>query len=120
MKLLLIVLAFMSLILGICGIFLPVLPTTPFLLLSAWLFSRSSHRLHIWLLNHGIFGRYIRDFQEEKALALRVKVISVSFLWIAMLFSMLWVGNQRIWLQTLLLVIAIGVTWHILSFKTKH
>ena len=59
---------FLSLALGVAGIFLPVLPTTPFLLLSAALFFRSSPRAYQWLLNHKLLGPYIRDFRESRAI----------------------------------------------------
>lgn len=119
MKILLAVLGVISLGLGILGIFLPVLPTTPFLLLSAALFARSSERLYDWLLNHKVLGEYIRDFREEKAIPLRVKFISVSMLWIVMLTTIFFAVNDKLWLQILLACIAVGVTIHILSFKTK-
>ncbi|MBO5960931.1 MAG: YbaN family protein [Paludibacteraceae bacterium] len=114
----LILIAFISLTLGLIGIFLPILPTTPFLLLSAWLFAHSSPRLHHWLLNHPTLGSYIRNFQEEKALPLRIKIISISTLWITLLISICILHN-KLWLQILLTTIGVAVTWHILSFKTK-
>lgn len=113
-----IILSFISLGLGLLGMFLPMLPTTPFLLLSTFLFSKSSPRYYAWLLNHKRMGGYIRDFQENKCLPLRVKIISVSFLWISILLSV-FVVQGRIWLQILLVAIAIAVTIHILSYKTK-
>lgn len=65
-KRLLFVLGFVSLILGIVGIILPLLPTTPFLLLSAYCFSRSSEKFHNYILNNKVFGQYIRDYNEKK------------------------------------------------------
>jgi uncharacterized membrane protein YbaN (DUF454 family) len=104
--------------LGVAGIFLPLLPTTPFLLLAAFLYAKSSDRLYAWLINHRTLGHYIRDFREEKAIPLRVKIVSVSLLWITIGYSALCVV-QLIWIKLLLLAIAIGVSVHILSFKTK-
>ena len=99
------------------GIFLPLLPTTPFLLLSSILWFRGSPRLYKWLLNHKRLGPYIRNFMENKAIPLRVKVISVSLVWLTLLYcSFFMAGN--IWLATLFIVLAIGITWHILSYKT--
>lgn len=105
--------------LGVLGIALPVLPTTPFLLLAAALFARSSERLHGWLLHHRVLGRYIRDFMEERAIPRRVKIVSISMLWAAILASIFTAGMGRWWLQLLLAGVAVGVTVHILSFKTK-
>ena len=119
MRATLILIAFISLTLGLIGIFLPILPTTPFLLLSAWLFAHSSPKLHNWLLNHPTLGPYIRTFQEEKALPLKIKIISTTTLWITLLISIT-ILNNKIWLQILLATIGVAVTWHILSFKTKN
>ncbi len=106
--------------LGVIGIFLPILPTTPFLLLSAALFGKSSDRLYNWLMNHKVFGNYIRDFRENKAIPLKGKIASVSMLWLLILYSIFFIVNERWYLQALLAAIAIGVTIHILSFKTKR
>jgi hypothetical protein len=107
-----------SLGLAILGIFLPILPTTPFLLLSSFLFMRSSDKLHKWLIEHKIFGQYIKDFQEEKAIPLKVKISSISFLWITILLSVFFF-IEKLWVELLLISIAIGVTIHILQYKTK-
>ncbi len=119
MKYLLISLGIITLTLGIIGIFLPVLPTTPFLLLSAAAFARSSKGLYNWLVNHKILGKYIRDFLNEKTIPIRIKVYSISLLWATILFSIFFAVNDKAWLQLLLLTIAVGVTTHILSYKTK-
>lgn len=102
--------------LGVIGIFLPLLPTTPFLLLAAFLFARSSREWYDKLLNHKILGPYIRNFQEYKAIPLKVKVSSVSLLWITIGISMIFVESW--WVRGLLFLIATGVTIHILSYKT--
>ncbi len=118
-KIIFISIGFTTLFLGILGMFLPILPTTPFLLLSAFLFSKSSDELYYKLINHPKLGPYIIDFQENKCIPLRVKIISVATLWTTILLSIIFaLKNQPIW-QILLLIIAIGVSIHILSFKTK-
>jgi uncharacterized membrane protein YbaN (DUF454 family) len=119
MKYLLAILGVISLGLGILGIFLPLLPTTPFLLLSAFLFARSSKKLHSWLLNHKILGKYIYDFLQDKSIPMGVKIVSTSMLWATIVGSIIFVANGKIWLQILLFAIAVGVTVHILSYKTK-
>jgi uncharacterized membrane protein YbaN (DUF454 family) len=108
---------FISLALGVLGIFLPLLPTTPFLLLSAALFARSSPRFYNLLLNHKVLGTYIRGFLVEKSIPLRIKILSISFLWTTILGSIFF-GVEKTWLQLLLVAIALVVTFHILSFKT--
>ncbi|MDR2652489.1 MAG: YbaN family protein [Prevotellaceae bacterium] len=119
MRYLLVLLGIISLALGVLGIFLPILPTTPFLLLSTALFAHSSKRLYSLLLNHKILGKYIRGFLNEKAIPLRIKIFSISAMWLTMLYVIFFVVTERLWLQLLLFATAIVVTLHILSYKTK-
>jgi uncharacterized membrane protein YbaN (DUF454 family) len=117
MKMLYITLGSISMALGVAGIFLPLLPTTPFLLLTAALYLKGSPRLYNWLINHKYLGTYIRNFRENKAIPLRVKIVSVSLVWITILYCIFLVAVP-LWLKILLLCIAAGVSYHILSFKT--
>ena len=117
MKIMYIVLGSVSLGLGVAGIFLPLLPTTPFLLLTAALYCKGSPKLYNWLINHKCLGTYIRNFRENKAIPIRVKIISVSLVWITILYCIFAVV-EPLWLKILLSCIAIGVSYHILSFKT--
>lgn len=118
MKILLLICGFISLGLAILGIFLPVLPTTPLLLLAAYLFSKSSQKQYDWLLQHPRFGPYIIQFREQKIIPRHIKLISMLMLWATILLSIyLLRGNLPI--QALLLIIAIGVSWHILSYRSK-
>ncbi|MDR1653314.1 MAG: YbaN family protein [Prevotellaceae bacterium] len=109
-----------SLGLGILGIFLPLLPTTPFLLLSAFLFARGSEKLYNWLLNHKILGKYINGFLHEKTIPLRIKIYSISMLWLTIICSIYFLSAQNHIYKFCLLLVAIGVTIHILSYKTKN
>lgn len=117
MKLIFGILGSITLVLGILGIFLPVLPTTPFLLLTAFFYVRSSERLYNWLMNHRHLGPYIKSFREERAIPLRVKIVSITLLWGTLLYCTFAV-TQKLWLQCLFIAIATSVTWHILSYKT--
>lgn len=108
-----------SLILGIIGVFLPLLPTTPFILLSASLFARSSDKLYNKLIEHKMFGKIVRDFHEDKSISLHAKIISLSLMWASMLYAIIFVAQDKLWLQILLGIIVIGVTIHILRYKTK-
>jgi len=105
--------------LGIIGIFIPILPTTPFLLLAAACFARSSHRFHTWLITNKLFGNYIRNYQEGKGIPKHVKIITIALLWTTILFSIVVILNA-LWIKILLILIAIGVSIHILTLKTKH
>lgn len=118
MRIFLIILGSVSLALGLLGVFLPVLPTTPFLLLSAAVWVKASPRLYEWLLNHKLFGEYIRNFREHKAIPLHAKIISVSLLWATMSYCIFVIASDKLWLQIVLATLATAVTWHILSYAT--
>lgn len=107
-----------SLMLGVVGIFLPLLPTTPLLLLSAWCFVRSSQRLYDWLMHHPRLGEYIRNFHEYRAIPLRVKIISVTLVWLTLGYCVVAVVDEWWWAQVGLLLLAAAISWHILSYAT--
>ena len=117
MKILLMILGSIALMLGVVGAFLPLLPTTPFLLLAAALYFRSSPRLYEWLLAHPHLGTYIRNFRENKAIPLRVKIVSVSLVWITLLYCAFFVAHI-IYVRFLFVALAAGITVHILRYKT--
>ena len=119
MKIILIFIGLLSLLLGFIGIFLPLLPTVPFVLLSVYLFARSSPRLYNWIMNHKVIGKYIRSYKEDKAMPLIAKITSITMLWCSILFSIFWVVNEKWWLQLILFFVATGASIHILSLKTK-
>lgn len=103
--------------LGAAGIFLPLLPTTPFLLLAAACFLRSSDRLYNWLITHKWFGRYIRQYREHKAISRQTKLATIILLWGTLAFSG-FVVLDALWIKILLLAVGVGVTMHIMSMKT--
>lgn len=102
---------------GTLGLFVPLLPTTPFLLLAAACFVRSSDRLYGWLLNHRWFGTYIRNYREHRAVPRRVKMLSLILLWSTIGFSACRVVDA-FWVRALLLLVAVGVTVHLVRLKT--
>ena len=105
-----------SLSIGIVGIILPVLPTTPFLLLSAYLFYKSSEKMHSWLMETRILGEYIYNYQEYKAVKRRIKITSIIILWITLIISMILVDKTII--TILLGIIGTAVTVHLLSLRS--
>jgi len=107
------------LVLAFIGVFLPLIPTTPFLLAAAASFSRSSDRFHNWLLNNRLFGHYISDYQDKKGVPLRIKISTLVFLWVSILVSVI-LFTDELWLRILLFIIAAGVTIHILLIRTKR
>ena len=106
----------LSLILGIAGVFLPVLPTTPFLLLASFFYLRSSERMYNWLMNHKIFGAYIYSYLTYKAIPKKTKVGTMIFLWSTLIFSMILVSSLHI--RIFLLAVGVAVTAHLLMLKT--
>lgn len=99
--------------LGAAGIFLPLLPTTPFLLLALYCFARSSDRLHAWLLNHRVLGRYLDNYLKHRAVPPAAKIFLLAVLWPTLAVSAFMIG--RPWAAILLLAVGIGVTIHLLS-----
>lgn len=114
---LLITAGMLSLGLGTVGIFLPLLPTTPFLLLAAACFIRSSDRLYQWLIHHRWFGAYIRNYREHRAMTLRAKVVALVLLWGVIGSSAAFATRARS-VRAILLLVAVGVTIHLLHLRT--
>ena len=104
-------------VLGTLGIFLPLLPTTPFLLLAAAAYIRSSRRFYDWLLSNRLFGTYIRDYREGRGVPLGTKIVALALLWITIGYSFFYVTSNWI-VRTILIVIVIGVTVHLVTLKT--
>ena len=102
--------------LGILGILLPILPTTPFLLLAAACYARSSKRFYDWLLNNKWVGAYIKNYREDKGIPLKIKIFTISLLWITILFSVFFIIHIS-WVKIILIIIALGVTIHLLTIK---
>ncbi len=101
---------------GVVGAFVPLLPTTPFLLLAAACFARSSDRHYEWLLNHRWMGAYVRNYREHKATTRRVKVVTMALLWGSIGYAVIAVADGWV-VRTLLLSVAVGVTIHVLSLR---
>jgi hypothetical protein len=116
-KWLLVTLGILSVVLGMVGVFVPVLPTTPFLLLAAGCFMRSSPRLYNWLIHHKWFGDYIRHYREHRAVTLKSKIIALVMLWGVIGYTAFGVIDNW-WIRGVLGVIAVGVTLHLLHLRT--
>jgi uncharacterized membrane protein YbaN (DUF454 family) len=115
-RILLIISGSLSLVLGMIGIVLPILPTTPFLILAAFCFLRSSSRLYNWLIGHKVFGRYIYNYMTYRAVMKRTKIVAMVLLWASLLISIMVVDNLHI--RLLLLVVGLAVSIHIATLKT--
>lgn len=117
-KLLLIITGSLFLVLGTIGIVVPVLPTTPFLLLTALCYAKSSEKFYNWLINNKVFGIYIKNYREGKGIPVRVKLFAISLLWVAILISAFFAVENNA-LKILLIVIAILVSIHIITISPK-
>ena len=104
--------------LGIIGIFIPILPTTPFLLLAAACYMRSSERFYQWLISNRIFGAYVRNYIEGRGMPVRIKIFTILLLWLAIGFSIAF-GVQNTVIRIVLICVAIGVTTHICLIKKR-
>lgn len=111
-----VVAGFVSLFLGVVGIFVPVLPTTPFLLLASACFLRGSERMHRWLLSHGRLGKYIRDFEAGRGIPARAKVVAIATMWISIAFAAELVGHPIA--AGAMLLVAAAVTIYLLRLPT--
>lgn len=106
-----------SLSAGVVGVFLPILPTTPFLLLAAACFLRSSRRLYTWITRQKILGPYIENWTRYRAITLPAKIASIAVLW-AVLVSTILFALDSTFMRVLLVLVGIGVTVHLLLLKT--
>ena len=99
--------------LGVMGMFLPLLPTTPFLLLAAACYARGSKRIHTWLLNHPWFGENIRRYQGGLGIPRKARNKTILILWSTLMISA-WFVQDRWWLLLILLAVGIGVSTYLM------
>ncbi|NLW27563.1 YbaN family protein [Acetivibrio saccincola] len=105
-------------VLGVIGITLPIFPTTPFLLVAAVCYMKSSKKFYNWLINHKVLGKYVNDYMEKKGLTLKTKITSISFFWIGTGTSTI-IFVPYLWAKILIFAILIIVTMYImLKVKT--
>ena len=106
-----------SLGLGMAGIFLPLLPTTPFLILAAILFAKSSKKLHHWIMHNRLFGKYIKNYVSGGGIPLGAKIVIIALLWITIGISAVFAVSAAA-LRIILALVAVGVTVHIVTVRT--
>lgn len=110
------VLGTLSLGIGMIGVLIPVLPTTPFLLMASFFYLRSSKRMYNWMLNHKVFGSYIYCYMKHRGVSQKTKAGTLIFLWSTLILSMILVFMWQI--TIILLVVGIAVSTHIVLLKT--
>lgn len=114
LKPLYLILGFLMLALGIIGAFVPLMPTTIFLILAAWCFTRSSPRLERWLLDHRRFGPTLRAWREDGAISRRAKIMACSGMGLG--FALFWIGVQPdAWLLLIVLAALLACAWFVVS-----
>lgn len=113
-NILFLILGWICIILAVIGIFLPLLPTTPFLILAAFLFSKGSERLHSWLLNQKSFGPIIKNWEQNGAIAPRAKIISTIMIMAFFSYTLIFI-DVLFWIKTLVFLTGIGVLAFILT-----
>lgn len=103
---------------GAVGIVVPLLPTTPFVLLAGACYLRGSTRMYNWLLSNRYFGAYMRNYMEGKGVPLNIRIATVALLWIVIGFSAFFVVDSMI-IRAVLLLVALGVSIHVLMIRGK-
>lgn len=107
--------------LGLIGIVVPLLPTTPFLLLAAACYIRSSDRLYQWLHTNRLFGEYLRRYRDGEGIPLATKITAISVLWLSLGSSgWLFIPDRLAWVRFLLVAIGVAVTVHLLRIPTRR
>lgn len=109
---------FLLVAIGIIGIFLPLLPTTIFLILASACFVKSSPKANEWLRSNKILSPYLKNYQDKTGLSAKTKIFTLSFLWISISLSAFYLTNE-FYIKIILLAIAVGVSIHLIMVKTK-
>lgn len=108
---------FLFLGLGILGVFIPLLPTTPFLLLAASVFMHTNKKIYVWMFNNRWFGKSFREYVKNKSVSRIVKISSLLVLWVTISYSIFFVV-ENMWIRFVLVLVLVGVSIHILKLKT--
>lgn len=118
-KYLFIALATTFVALGTVGVFVPLLPTTPFLLLAVYFYMNSSKKHLKKLLSNKLLGPYIKSYFSKEGIPIKLKIRTLTILWVTIISSMIF-ATDKIGVRIILAIIATGVTIHILVKKTKQ
>lgn len=114
---LVLVLGFIALGFGTLGIVVPLLPTTPLVLLAAGCFSYSSDRFYEWIKKNRLFGPYIENYREKRGLTKAFKIRNILLLWVSLAVSMFLI--RTVFIYVLLSIVGVCVTTHLLMIKTR-
>ena len=108
---------FIAVVLGVIGIFLPVLPTVPFLLLAAACFARSSDRFFNWLVDHAHLGPMVKPYLDGNGLRAKTKIKAIMLIWVSIAFS-IYLLEGKYWIQAILILVASGVSIYLVRLPT--
>ena len=108
----------LSLVIGIIGIFLPILPTTPFLILASACYMRGSQRMADWMLANRWFGPTLRDFHAGRGIPVRTKIWAISMLWISLAISAWFMPVP--WARPLLLIPGVSLSIYLWRYRTRR
>jgi uncharacterized protein len=104
-------------VIGAVALVIPVVPTTPFLLVAAACYAKSSDRFYAWLIHHPVFGSFIRNYREKGGITRRQKTIALATFWPAVIISAIF-APANIWVRGFLVAAGVGVTAYLLWLKT--
>lgn len=115
-RILLLSIGFLSFGAGVIGIYVPLLPTTPLILLALFCFSKSSDRFHQWLVNTNVYKKYVKEFQETRAVSFASKIKILLFLYVSVGISIYFIDYRFIRLGLVGMLI---LQTYVLLFKVK-
>jgi len=103
--------------LAFIGVFLPVMPTIPFLVVAAWFYDKSCPKFHYWLFNNRLFGSYLKNYVQKKGMSIKGKILYLFSLWLGICFSVLFLV-KNFYMRIILILMAVGFTIYIVRIKT--
>ncbi|MBI3195579.1 MAG: YbaN family protein [Ignavibacteriae bacterium] len=109
----------LSVLLGVIGIVVPLLPTVPFLLLAAYLYAKGSERFYLWLIHHKWLGTILTNYKEGKGIPIRIRIYSVVFLWVTIGASIVFLIEDTA-AKIIMLLVASGITLRLMLMKSKE
>ena len=116
-KIFLTLIGFLFLAVGIVGIFVPVLPTTPLIVFASVIFSMSNEKIYNYIANTKHLGAYVRNYQDKIGVPIKTKIISLVYLWLSLVLSCLFI--EKYFIHWILLVVGVLVSLHIILLKTQ-
>ncbi len=118
-KTLYLAIGYLSFVLGFIGMFLPILPTTPFMIVALWAFSKGSVKMHRWLINHSRFGGSLRDWEQYKVIPIKAKLTALAFISISISY-LVFFSNVPIYAVILAISSMLGALIYVFTRKSER